>query len=249
MNKNKKIILIIVILLLVIGSYSYYFYSKNPKLPEKENNITDQIEKLNLEDWWIKDATDDNAEKMILINKLNGEQKILFEHIYDLRKATCEKFNDIDHLLCSDGFVGFTGYPNKGSEIYFYLSYEYGGPLFAIDINSMEIRKIKENSMRLHFAPTGDKAVYTESINQTRGFGNAISLVCLNDNTTKQLIVLKNGEILNAFPPELNDGVTIEWIDENEIEYYVYNINPEQTLNTFLDNIFNRVDKLIVPDC
>ncbi|HNY35759.1 MAG TPA: hypothetical protein PLD14_02825 [Candidatus Pacearchaeota archaeon] len=251
MNKNKKIIFIIVILLLVISSCGYYFYNKNQQLIKKENNnITDQVKKINLEDWEIKNIlSDNNTEKLILINRSTGDQKILFDHVYNLRKAVCEKFNDIGNLLCSDGVIGLTGYPDKGTEIYFYLSYEYGGPIFAIDINSMEIRKIKESSMRLHFAPTGDKAVYTESINQIRNFGNIISLVCFNNDTTKQLIILKNGEILNEFPPELEDGVNINWLNEGEIEYNVYNLNSEQKLDTFLDNNFNRIEKLVVPDC
>jgi hypothetical protein len=247
-HMNKRLIFIIVILLLVVGSCGYYLYNKNQKLPRKEDKTTNQAE-ISFEDWKVKETTDDNAEKLILINRFNGDQKTLFEHIYDLRGAVCEKFSDITHLLCSDGVIGLTGYPDKGTEIYFYLNYDFGGPIFAIDINSMQIRKIKGNSMWLRFAPTGDKAVYNESINQTRGFENIISLVCFNNDTTKQLIVLKNGEILNAFPPELEDGVTIKWLNKNEIEYNIYNINPEQTLDTFLDNNFNRIEKLVVPDC
>jgi len=223
----------------------------NKQLPKKENPATNQIKKLSLEDWKVENTTptDDNTEKLVLINRLNGEEKVIFDHVSDIRKAICEKFTDTVPLLCSRGVLGITGYPNKGSEIYFTLAYEYGGPIFAVDINTREIRKIKEDSMRLSFAPTGDKAVYAESVNQIRDFGNIISLVCLNNDTTKQLIVLKNGEILNKFPPELEDGVDIKWLSENEIQYNVYTINPEQKLDTFLDNNFNRIEKLVVPDC
>ncbi len=214
------------------------------------NNIESISANLTLKDWKIEEVSLNNsgAKKLVLINKNNKDQKILIDDTNNLKKRIVQEFN-INKILSDNGVIILIGSPNIGTEIYFELTYEYGGPIFAMDINSMKLRQTKNESTHLLFAPTGDKAIIAKSIEQKKIFDTVLSLICLNNDSEKQLITLTNDEVLNEYPSELDQNVHIKWISENKIEYNVYRISPNQKSNTFLQNIFLKTEILSIPKC
>ncbi|MDP3993725.1 MAG: hypothetical protein Q8P75_01960 [bacterium] len=216
---------------------------------DQTNNTGNTSNDLTLKDWEVKAISlgNDGSKKLILTNRVNGSQKTLIDNTDTLRKRIVQEF-DVDKIFDNYGVINLTGSPSIGTAIYFELVYEYGGPVFAMDINSMKLRQSKYGSMRLLFAPTGVKAVIAGSVGQER-FNTTLSLVCLNNDTERQLIALTNSEVFNEYPPELDQNVHIKWNDENKVEYSVYRIAPNQKPDTYLQNTFLKSETLNVPGC
>lgn len=271
MSQNK-ILLNTLFVIVLVGAVGYSALSKIPNLVTKERtgpapraatsaNET-QVQspvysKFDLQNWRVKQIfyreitgnPDDCCDSRFIIeDKYTGNQKILIQSTDALRDQIARDFKIAD-LLVSDGIINLAGSPNEGPEIYFFLSYDGGGPMFSLDVNTLKLKKLQNvfNYSPIFFiSPSGDEAIEAES---NGNFDTALALVCFNTDSKKTIITLKDGEAFNMQPPELDHWIDLRWLNENAIEYSVYRIVQDKYNSPPTNENFLRKVSTGVPSC
>jgi len=263
---------LIVFIIAVIVSGGILVYSKNInkqtisssqtseiKILEKVKNETviKPLEKivllsgngLNLNEWDIKQISvgEWGDSKLIIINKETKQEKTLINSTFELRDYIGQNF-EVASLLKKDGVIGFIGSSEKGDEIYFMLSYEYGGSVFGLNINSLNLREIKSAdffALTVAYSPKGDKAI----VGEKKYPGSLLYLVCFENDSKKIIFTPKIEETLHKQLPELDDQIYVKWLDDNTIEYKIYEVKSKITDTSLITNPLIGKYLLKVPDC
>ncbi len=201
-------------------------------------------EDFNLKEWDIQkiEVGEWGDSKLILINKKTNEEKTFIDSTFELRNYM-EQRGFFSGVLAIDGAFFLVGSSGDRGEIYFIISYEYSGPLFSLNINSLELREIKEFKWfgTTVFSPEGDRAVSLGEYPAT-----SLYLICFNTDTKMSVLNLKEEETLEEQMRELDSYFNIKWLDEKNIEYKVY----KNEIKKFGDiNNFIETRTLELPDC
>ncbi len=266
---KKYIGIILVVILAGIAAVAIFLFPKGktptPSPSPQPNTVSSQPVNprlLSMQDWRVEQQgvpyQDSKLDsKFILIKETTGEKRTLVESTLQLR-------NRVKEVLSSDSVPGgalidatsvyLTGSPKTGTEVYFALAYETYGPVFGLDINSLQLRHIRAaDGLTPHavtgsniFAPTGDRAI------DHAGMQNPLELICFAKGTKMSIVTPKAGETFSSNEPgisEVTDYAEVHWLNTSSIQYKVYKIvpNPNNELN--IQNLFLRTETKQVPSC
>lgn len=200
---------------------------------------------FNLGEWDIKQIETKGIDsKIVLIKKKTKEEKVLIGSTVELRDYINKNIGlRMTDVMAEYSVLSLKGFSREEGEIYFMISYEYSGPLFALNINSLKIREIKEFKWygTTVFSPDGDRAVslgeYPAAI---------LYLICFNNDTKTAAINLKDGETFEERIRELDASFYVKWLDGKNIEYKVYKNEAKNygDINTFIET-----RTIALPDC
>jgi small nuclear ribonucleoprotein (snRNP)-like protein len=256
MVKKNKILLVIVGLIL-IGVSVFYLLNKNNNLISEKNNFDLNDYELNFREANGIDGElflvnkKDNSEMVVIRDtkklKVNMLKEGLFPSEYNQNILDCSTIKPLSFLK---------------DEIYFMIAYERVGPIFAFNINSLNVKKIESFDYKEPFIFSLDK---TKAVSLSQFPSKFLYLIDFINDSREVIVELEKEKTFEFKLREMDAYYDIKWLDENNLKVKVYRneieiamedkryVSPFQskkkTENILMETIFinlNNIENIII---
>jgi hypothetical protein len=203
-------------------------------------------EGLSFENWKIEQVINGEAadSSLILTHRVTRESRTLVSSTVALQERLANDAG-LSSFEADNGSAYLLGSPHGGEEFYFSVVYEFGGSIFGMNITTRDVRKIEgvKDRIRTDIAPTGDKATRPKGVYPSQ----QLEFICFGSGRITIFASLFEGETLEERPSELDSYYSIEWIDDETVEYKIYEIVAEtadEFFNSGMTNTYKRTASL-----
>lgn len=220
-----------------------------------------------LEEWELaQEVSGTNPEtgvddtKIYLRNRITGETHGLLASTYAFKKTNQASLG-IEEVSVKYGTqLGIVGEPTIGDTFFFYTIWEFGGPIYSFNINTLEARKLQnvwlggdERGQAGWESSDGKSIIVFSRVDDQdprSPFFGTLSIGCLVEDELKTIEELPVPQIFNEAFPELGGGVDIEWLDGETVRYNIYTVDLNERPFTYEDTVnYVRTETERVPVC